>query len=435
EWKALIGPIQISIEKPDHPVMFGYGTNAVRPGYGPKVPLYYYGGPAFVNITTSNATILGNYSSPVGQNVYAAGATNSIWGEPAILAANYGSGRAVLFGPHPEWPGPGARMEAQAIFWTAQKIIPSSHLDPTTTENNPPEISFSRVNNILNTAAEISPKLEALTRLATEIVQFRAGNHYNPIGYWFDEVLMIYGLDMVDHLNELKRDAVKLQYEYFKLSLLRDSVSPTTRDTIDYALALIDSFFNYSEEFPYEDHWIADSDPWYTGLVWAPYIGDADNFTGLPALFDYILNETEELIYPMCYNYTKDYYNVYNEIVALNKTAPSSIPDNTTLERWGLNTTLYAGSNVTDILVDFYNYITSGWPAGPLTIMYYMFYHVLDICQFKIDGHWLKMMTIADRAKEICSILSYQIAVEVGSWAYSIAEWQATIYQPAGAII
>ncbi|MHA1835875.1 MAG: BPL-N domain-containing protein [Candidatus Odinarchaeia archaeon] len=433
EWKALIGPIQITIEEPNHPVMFGYGVNAVRPCYGPEVPLYYYGGPAFVNITATNTTILGNYSTPVAQNIDAAGLTNTIWGEPAIIAANHGSGRVVLFGPHPEWPGPGARMEAQAIFWTAQKIIPDSHIDPQTTSYNPAEIYFNRVNIILDTAAEIEPKLEELTRLATEIVQFRAGDHYNPIGYWFDEVLMVYGLEMTEHLNELKRDAVKLQYEYYKLTLLRGSVSPTTRNMIDYALALIDSFFNYSETFPYEDHWIADNDIWYTGLIWAPYIGDAANFTELPNLFDYVLNETKELVYPMCYNYTRDYFNVYNELFALNQTFPSSIPDNATLERWGFNLTLYAGSNVTDLLVGLYNTLTSGWPAGPMIIMYYMFYHVLDICQFKIDGHWLKMMSIAERAREVCGMVSYQIAAEIGGWAYSTAEWQATIYQPAGA--
>mgnify|MGYP005831103577 CR=1 FL=1 len=430
EWKALIGPILIEVEQPNHPVMFGYGPNAVRPGYGPEVPLYYYGGPAYTDIG-NNITILANYSAPISQNIDAAGRTNSIWGEPAIIAAQYGNGRLVAFGPHPEWPGPGARLHAQAVFWVAQHKIDASHLDPATTLYNPSEITFDRLNSILAVIDNITPYLESFARISTTMVNLRGGDHYNPAGMWFDEVCMYYGLKFAEHLNALKRDAVKFQYEYYKLSLLRSSVSVETRAVVDYALALIDSFFNYSEAFPVDTHYIGDSD--WTGNVFAPYIGDAADFAALYDLFVFIENETRELIYPSALNYTRDYYRVYNEILALNRTTPSLIPDNATLARWGFNLTAHAGSNVTTLLIDFYANITSSWPAGPMYKMYYMFYHTLDICQFKIDRYLLDMMTIGDRIRDVTSYLDYTVAMEVGAWAYAAAEWQAAIYQPAGA--
>ncbi|MFX0068724.1 MAG: hypothetical protein ACFE7I_06595 [Candidatus Hodarchaeota archaeon] len=430
EWKALIGPMHLTIDAPDHPVMFGYGPAATRPGYGPEVPIYYYGGPAFQDLG-DNITVLATYKSPISQNLDAAGLTNNIWGCPAILAAKYGNGQLVVFGPHPEWPGPGARLYAQAIFWTAQRQIDISPLDPETTAYNPSEISSSRANNILSAAREIMPHLEAITRTATDTVNLRSGDAYNPIGYSFDEVLMYYGQKMAKRLNALMRDTVKFRYEYYKLNLLRDSVTAQTRDTIDYALALIDSFFNYSESFPYEEHYIPDSD--WTGNVFGNYTGDAMNFTALVDLFVFVENETRVLLYPSAVNYTRDYYNVYNEILTLNQTVPSTIPTNATLARWGFNLTEYAGSNVTTLLVAFYNNITA--VPGPLYVMYYMFYHTLDICQYKIDRHMINMMTIGDRVREVCSYLNFVVASEVGAWAYALAEWQATIYEPGGPFV
>ncbi|MFX0096894.1 MAG: BPL-N domain-containing protein [Candidatus Hodarchaeota archaeon] len=434
EWKALIGPIGINITRPDHPVMFGYGATAARPGYGPEVPLYYYGGPAFVNMS-AGIEVLGTYSSPISQDTDAMGVTNSIWDEPAIVTATYGAGRAVLFGPHPEWPGPGTRMWAQALFFIAQNRIDTSNLDPATTAYNPAEILSPRVNTILSTSATMAPILESFTRIATEIVNFRGGDHYNPIGWWFDEVHVFYGMHLSKHLNDLERDAVKFRYEYYKLSLLRAGVSASTQSLIDYAMALMDSFFNYSESFPSEPHFIADSD--WTGNVFGNYsaVGDATNFTGLVGLITFVENETRNLTYDMAFNYTRDYYNVYNEIFLLNQTVPSSIPTNATLARWGFNLTLYAGSNVTDLLVAFYSNITASWPAGPMYRLYYLAYHTLDICQFKIDTHLLNMMTIGDRVREVCSFLNFVVASEVGAWAYALAEWQATIYEPGGPFV
>jgi glutamine amidotransferase-like uncharacterized protein len=433
EWRELIGPLMLSVEEPKHPVFFGYGQDAQRPGYGPEVPIYYYGGPAFDPVGT-NATILARYSRPISQNMEAAGGQNEIWGLPAALAATFGNGRVVIFGPHPEWPGPGARLHAQAVFWAAQKRINTpSPLDPETTDYNPPLINRIRVDNIINTAAAIAPYLEAYTRTATQIVNLRSGNHYVSIGHWFDEVVMYYGLKFAEHINFVKQDAVKLDYEYYKLMLLRDSVSATTRDTIDYALALIDSFFNYSDSFPAEPHTIPSSD--WTGNVFPTWIGDATDFTGLTDLFIFIENETRSLNYPMVYNYTRDYYNPWMELLKLNKTSPSAIVDNATLTRWGFDLATYAGFNVTDLFTAFFYNITASFPAGPMYTLYYMWYHVLWIDQFKIDQHLLNMMTIGDRARDVLAYLDYQIASEIGAWAYAAAEWQATLHQPAGAFV
>ncbi len=408
EWKAIMGMIGISVNMPDHPVMFGYGPSATRPYYGPEVLLLYYGGPAFTNVS-SGITVLGNYSSPWFQDTVAMGRTNNIWDEPAIIAANYGSGNCVLFGPSIDYGLPrGTRLWAQASFWVAQKRIDISPLDPATTAHNPPEILDSRVNAILSTYNDIEPYLESLVNISIDIIGLGGGNPFNPVGYWFDFVFVNYGWELSNRLNTIKRDAVRFQNEYYELSLFRNSVPESMKDMIDYALALIDSFFNYSESFPSEYHLIADSD--WTGNTFAPYVGDASNFTELTDLFVFVENETDALLYPSAVDYTQDYYIVYNEILALNKTAPGSIPTNETLVSWGFNLTTYAGSNVTTLLIAFYNNITSPWPAGSLYKMHNMFYHTLDVCQFKIDTHLINIMLIGERVREVCSYLNYAVA-------------------------
>jgi len=428
EWKQLIGPMRFTIVNPNHPVMFGYGENAVRPGYGPEVAIYYYGGPTFLDIG-ANITILANYSGPISQQIPERVA--DIFGEPGIISAQYGEGRAVLFGPHPEWPGPGARMYAQALYYTAQKTV-ESPIEPGSVDFNPQIIEFSRVNTIINTIANIKPVLDSFTRVATEMVNLRAGDHYNPVGLWFDEVVQYYGMKMYEHINEIGRTAVKLQYEYFKLNALSQYVAgnPELINLIRYAQAMIVQFFNYSENFPSEPHYILDSD--WTGNTFAPYPGDADNFTGLITLFEFVENETAEGLYPFVLDYATNYYKPYNELLRLNKTEPTRILDNQTLINMGLDPENYADQQVNESLVQLYNEIKAVWPTGPLYKSYYKFYHTLDVCQFKIDYHMLNLITLGDRAREVASYVEYTIASAVGSWAYALAEWNAALAQPGG---
>ncbi|MCK9439895.1 MAG: BPL-N domain-containing protein [Methanothrix sp.] len=123
EWRTLMGPLLLEIAEQKHPVMFGYGQNAVLPGYGPRVAVEYFGGPSMFNLGSS-VTVLARYSAPINQ--ISCERVQDIWGSAAIVSSNFGSGKVILFGPHPEWPGPCHRMYAQALYYVSCQPKPSN---------------------------------------------------------------------------------------------------------------------------------------------------------------------------------------------------------------------------------------------------------------------------------------------------------------------
>jgi glutamine amidotransferase-like uncharacterized protein len=87
--------------------------NSVLKGYK-QIPyteeMLYYGGPYFTSDTGSQAEILGTYN---------------INGQPAIVAFNYGSGKVVLSGPHPETGGPNWDLASYMLNWLMKPNLPS----------------------------------------------------------------------------------------------------------------------------------------------------------------------------------------------------------------------------------------------------------------------------------------------------------------------
>jgi len=413
DWRQLIGPMYIEVEESDHPVMFGYGANAARPGYGPKTTVYYYGGPAMYDVGY-NATILAKYSGPVTQKITEK--VSNILGEAAIISADYYSGKAVLFGPHPEWPGPGARLYAQALYYVAN-IPKPSRLEPNTSVPVPSMISADRVGKITSTVSQIKPILEETTRTAAKIVNMRAGDHYHPLGLWYDESVLAYSKELHNQLNEIQRAAVKFQYEYFKLNVLENMVGndPESLQLINYAKAMINSFFNLTENLPSEPHSIDETD-WTGAGPFEPFEpeDEATTFEDFVSIFQYINNETSAALYP----YAKDYSKLFAEYERLRIQ----------------NETAYT-PEVNATLADLYMNITSSWPAGPLYKGMYTFRHTLNIMQYKIDYHLLNLLTVADRTSEVISCVEFALAIKVGSWNYALAEMQAFLAYPSGPFV
>ncbi len=101
------GPINEIANWPDYKMTtINFQTeNTVLKGYK-QIPytedMLYYGGPYFTSDTGSQVEILGTYNYN---------------GQPAIVAFNYGSGKVVLSGPHPEIGGPNWDLAKYMLNW------------------------------------------------------------------------------------------------------------------------------------------------------------------------------------------------------------------------------------------------------------------------------------------------------------------------------
>jgi glutamine amidotransferase-like uncharacterized protein len=407
-WRTLIGPISLSVEDPTHPVTFGYGPGALRPGYE-KVNIYYYGGPAIIEASIGpGISILGRFDAPITQ--VGSPIVENVWGSPGILTGPVGEGQFVTFSPHPEWPGPGARIYAQALYFVADDVVespiaPSSSL--------PAEIIADRVNAITSTVAEIKPILEETMRTATEIVNLRAGDHYHALGLWYDSTVETYAHDVYEQLNDIQRDAVHFQYEYHKLNLLKASITdPVNLALIDEAQGMIESWFYATENFASEPHAIPQTSWAGEGPFAAFEVSDeATSFDELVSIFEYINNETTYALLPVALNYSATLKEL-DRLIEVNRTAYT--PE----------------TNAT--LLSYYNNVSSSWPAGDYYKGLYTFQHTSKVFQYKIDYHLLNLITIGDRTREILSFVNHVLAGSVGSWGYAFAELQAFFAFPGG---
>jgi len=411
DWKILQGPMYVKVEQPNNPVMFGYGSNAIRPGYGPEPTIYYLGGPAMYDVT--NATVLATYAGPVTQHTMS-GVTNQ-WGAAAAIAADYYNGKVVLFGPHPEYPGPCARMYAQALYYVASIPKPSP-FDPLTSESISETAIAERVNTIRSAVAQIKPILEESTRTASKIVNMRIGDIYNPIGIGsIDAHLLSFCKELFNELNDLQRYAVKFQYEFSKLNVLRGMVQndPQLASLIEYTQAMISSFFNLTLNLPQDQHVIFETH-WTEIDPYSPFTEEATKFEELINAFTRVNNETKERIYPATEKYAA-VVREYDELRMLNQTAYT--PE--------VNATLTA-------LVQ---NVTSYYPTGSMFKTVFIFYHTLDIVQYKIAYPVFDMITLADRTAEVISHMEFALATAVGPWNYALAEMQAFFAHPEGAFL
>jgi glutamine amidotransferase-like uncharacterized protein len=409
DWKVLQGPLYINVEQPDHPVMFGYGPDAIRPGYGPQTTIYYLGGPAMYDVGV-NATVLGTYAAPVTQE--APSSVSNQWGAAAVIGADYYEGKVVLFGPHPEYPGPCARLYAQALYYVANVPKPSP-LEPENGGVMSEAAISEHVDTIKSTVSQIKPILEDTTRAASRVVNLRTGDIYHPLGIAVDVHLLSFCKELYSQLNDMQRYAVKFQYEYSKLNVLKGMVQndPELLSLIDYTQAMISSFFELSANLPQEPHVIFETH--WSGIGPFPaFTDEAATVEDLIGAFNYVNNETKTLLYPVAQNFSK-IVREYDRLRIENQT-------NFTPE---VNATLSA----------LFQNITATWPAGIHLQTYYTFFHTLDIMQYKIAYHIFNLITLADRTMEIILHVEYTLAAAVGPWNYASAELQAFLAHPEGA--
>lgn len=410
DWRLLQGPLYLEIEQPTHPVMFGYGSNAIRPGYGPLTTIYYFGGPAMYNIGY-NATVLATYAGPITQQVTPG--VNDTWGAAAVVAADYYDGKVVVFGPHPEYPGPSTRLYAQALYYVANVPKPSP-FDPTTDESISETAMSERVSTIRSTVDQIKPILEESTRTAAKIVNMRIGDYYHVLGIAIDENVLSFCKELYAELNDIQRYAVKFQYEYSKLNILKGMVQndPQLTSLIEYTQAMISSFFNLTLNLPQDQHVIFETH--WSGIGPFPPFTQADEATKFEELvnaFKYANNETKAVLYPCAQEYAK-VFQEYDRLRSQNQTAFT--PEvNATLTELEQNLTSYS-------------------PTGMLWKVFYTFSHTLDVIQYKIAYHILNLITLADRTMEVVSYTEFALAAAVGSWNYAFAETQAFIAHPEG---
>ncbi len=414
DWRLLQGPLYVNVAAPNNPVMFGYGPDAVRPGYGTQTTIFYLGGPAMINVG-ANATVLATYAGPITQQVLPS--VNDTWGLAAVVAADYYDGKAVLFGPHPEYPGPCGRMYAQALYYVAKNPKPSG-LEPAATSGIMSDALISdRVGAIESTVNQIKPTLEEATRTAAKIVNLRIGDYYNLLGIAIDEHLLSFYKEAYNQLNELQRYSVKFQYEYSKLSTLKGMVQSDGRATalsglVDYSQKMISDFFTLTSNLPAEPHILTETD-WAGDGPFMPFTtaDEAVKFEDFSHIFDYVNNETEAALYPLAQNFSV-VYKQYDQLSRQNESAFTP--------------------EVNQTLSDLYANITCSWPASIYYQVIYSFYHTLDIVQYKIAYHLLNMLTLADRVSEVISYVEYALSSAVGPWNYASADIQAFFAHPQG---
>lgn len=412
DWKVLQGPLYINVEQPNHPVMFGYGPEASRPGYGPQTTIYYLGGPAMYDVGL-NATVLATYAAPITQE--AMSSVSNQWGAAAVIGADFYDGKVVVFGPHPEYPGPCARLYAQALYYVANVPKPS-RLDPIENDAMSETTISERVGTIRSTVSQIKPILDETTRTASKIVNMRIGDIYNSIGIGGVDVhLLSFCKELYNQLNDIQRYAVKFQYEYSKLNVLKGMVQNDLQlvSLIEYSQAMISSLFNLTANLPPEEHAIFETH--WSGIgPFPPFTDEATKFEELVNAFKYVNNETTSVLYPTVQDFAK-VFQEYEQLRIQNQTAYT--PE--------INATLS----------ELFQNMTAQYPAGIHLQTYYTIFHTLDVVQYKIAYHIFNILTLADRTMEIISYIEFALATAVGPWNYAYAEIQAFMAHPEGAFL
>ena len=398
EWRTLMGPLLLEIMKPKHPVMFGYGQNAVLPDYGPQVAVEYFGGPSMFNIGSS-VTVLARYSAPVHQ--IPSNRVLDIWGSAAIVSTHFGSGKVILFGPHPEWPGPCHRMYAQALYYAATKPKPSNlgricSLSVASQEI-PDSISTEQVQAIVQTAEQAVPAMENCMRMCNSMVKLGAGDRSNPLGIWYDKTILTYSEALRNQMCEIARMAREFQQEYGRLrctaSLFIDN--PRALQWIAFSRSMIEQFFAYAESLPLESHPIADlsglENQHHQQSMLPP---DPRTFSDLLSAIVYVEEEIQEVDMPCIVQYARLFHQY--ELLRTGCIACRAEENKRAMD-------------------EAYLKITSFHPPGPLYNAMSTLRHTLDVMQYKIDEHLLNLLTLADSAAEVLSLTYCALAEELGT--------------------
>jgi glutamine amidotransferase-like uncharacterized protein len=395
EWRTLMGPLLMEIAKPNHPVMFGYGENAVLPDYGPRVAVEYFGGPSMFNIGSS-VSVLARYSAPVHQ--IPSNRVLEIWGSAAIVSTHFGSGKVILFGPHPEWPGPCHRMYAQALYYVASKPKPPNleRIGSISGQEMPDSIGKKRVQAIVQTAENAGPILENCIKMCDFMVKLGAGDRSNPLGLWYDKTLLTYSEALRNQMSEIARIAQEFQQEYDKLSRKASLFFDNHRaqEWIAYSRSTIEQFFAYAGSLPPESHAIAE----LSRLENQPIRGsslscDPLRFSDLLVAIMNVEEEIQEFDIPRIVKYAGIFHHY--ELLRTGCIARMTEENRQELEETYLN-------------------ITASQPPGPLYRAMSTLRHTLDVMQYRIDEHLLNLLSLADHAMEVLSLTDCALAKELG---------------------
>jgi len=396
EWRTLMGPLLLEIVEPKHPMMFGYGQNTTRPDYGPRVAVEYFGGPSMFNIGSS-VTVLARYSVPVHQ--IPCERVQDIWGSAAVVSSHFGSGKVILFGPHPEWPGPCHRMYAQALYYVACRPKPSNleRIDCQTPfgQEIPDSISAERMQAIVQTVAQAGPVLENCLKMCNSMVKLGAGDRSNPLGIWYDKTLLTFTKELTAQMSEIACHAREFQQEYGRLSCMASSFddNPRALQWIAYSRSMIEQFFAYAENLPPVSHRITDSSrlehqsPQKFPLPYEPR-----TFSDLLSAIMHIEKEIREVDMPCIVKYASLFQHY--EIMRASCIAGSPEENKRAMD-------------------EMYLKIASFHPLGPLYKAMSTLRHTLDVMQYKIDAHLLNLLTLADRAGEVLSLTDCALAKNV----------------------
>ncbi|MCK9564810.1 MAG: BPL-N domain-containing protein [Methanothrix sp.] len=381
EWRTLMGPLLLEIAEQKHPVVFGYGHNTVLPGYGPRVAVEYFGGPSMFNIGSS-VTVLARYSAPIHQILCKR--VQDIWGSAAIVSSRFGSGKVILFGPHPEWPGPCHRMYAQALYYVACKPKPSN-LERICSQDHfgkpaPDSISTQRVQSIVQTASEAGSVLENCMKMCNSMVELGAGERSNPLSIWYDKTLLTFTEELMDQMSEIARHARVFQQEDGRLSCMASCFcdNPRTVQWIAYSRSLIEQFFAYAENLPPASHRTADSLPC-----------DPQKFSDLLPAIMHVEDEIRKVDMPCIVKYARLFHHY--ELLRTCCIACRTEENKRAMD-------------------EMYLKITSLHPPGPLYQAMNTLRHTLDVMQYKIEAHLLNLLTLADSVGEVISMTDYALA-------------------------
>ena len=398
EWRTLMGPLLLEIVEPKHPVMFGYGQNAMLPDYGPRVAVEYFGGPSMFN-TGSFVTVLARYSAPIHQ--IPCNRVKDIWGSAAIVSSHFGSGKVILFGPHPEWPGPCHRMYAQALYYVACLPKPSNleriYGQALFGQEIPDSISSERVQAIVQTAEQAGSVLENCVKMCNSMVELGAGDRSNPLGIWYDKTLLTFTKELTAQMSEIARHARGFQQEYGRLGSMASlfSGNPRALQRIAYSRSMIEGFFAYAENLPPASHPIADlSGLENPSLQHFSLPCDSQKFSDLLSAIMYVEEEIQEVDMPCTVKYARLFHHY--EILRA-----SCIAGKTEENRRAMD--------------EMYLKISSFHPPGPLYKAMSTLRRTLDVMQYKIDVHLLNLLTLADNAEEVLSLTDCALAKEPGS--------------------
>lgn len=378
EWRTLIGPLYLGIENPRHPVMFGYGREASCHHFGPMVQIDYFGGPSMFGIGGS-VTVLARYRAPINQ--VPCDRVKEIWGSAAIVSSDFGSGKVVLFGPHPEWSDSCHRMYAQALYYVASK--PKHSMIETVYSQNPPAaIAEERILAILRTATLAMPILENCERMCRAIVSLGAGDRSDPLGLWYDKTMLTYSQALSNQMREIARCCHEFEHEYIRLNALKSLLgnNALALQWIVRSQMMIDQFFSCAENLPPESHKVGESN-WTTM-----------KFPDLLSAIRYIEKEIKEVDIPCAVKYAGLFHR-YKSLQACYLANP------TQENKKAVN--------------EMYLEIASFSPPGPLYKGMFTLQRTLDMMQYKIDIHLLNLLSRADYARDVFSMNDYALENEL----------------------